>query len=40
MKKPDHPAPVLGQHTREVLLTLGYPAGRIKGLRSHGVLAF
>jgi crotonobetainyl-CoA:carnitine CoA-transferase CaiB-like acyl-CoA transferase len=34
----DRPAPALGQHTREVLATLGVPAAEIEAMAADGVL--
>jgi crotonobetainyl-CoA:carnitine CoA-transferase CaiB-like acyl-CoA transferase len=36
---PQGPPPALGQHTDEVLATLGYDAGQIEELRARGVVA-
>ena len=33
-----HPAPTLGQHTREVLGAIGYSAERIAALAADGVI--
>ena len=33
-----HPAPALGQHTREVLREIGYSAERIAALAADGVV--
>ncbi len=39
-EKEDRPPPTLGQHTREVLLELGYTAEAVESLRASAVVAF
>ncbi|MBI4336364.1 MAG: CoA transferase [Chloroflexi bacterium] len=39
-KQPPAPAPTLGQHTREVLLALGYTEDEVLRLRDNGVISF
>jgi crotonobetainyl-CoA:carnitine CoA-transferase CaiB-like acyl-CoA transferase len=37
-ERPSRPAPEIGQHTREILGELGYPAGQVEELLSEGVV--
>jgi crotonobetainyl-CoA:carnitine CoA-transferase CaiB-like acyl-CoA transferase len=34
----DRPPPVLGEHTQEILISLGYPADKIASMRERGVI--
>jgi len=34
----DRPPPVLGEHTEEILTSLGYDGAAITSLRDHGVI--
>jgi crotonobetainyl-CoA:carnitine CoA-transferase CaiB-like acyl-CoA transferase len=38
--KPERPAPMLGQHTREILTELGYDEAAIGGFRARGVVTW
>lgn len=38
--KPGRPAPMLGQHTREILAELGYDEAAIEGFRARGIVSW
>jgi len=38
--KPGSPAPMLGQHTREILAELGYDGTAIDGFRARGIVSW